>query len=115
MEGTWFLVMEYVDGIDLNTLIRLCHPISIADVCEIIRQAAIGLEKVHRHGLVHRNIKPSNLMITVQGNVKILDLGLARFEAEGAQGQELTGTGMAIGTFDYMAPEQICDSHLAGW
>ena len=53
-----FLVMEYVDGLDLNALGRACHPLPIADACEIVRQAALGLEHAHEHGLVHRDIKP---------------------------------------------------------
>jgi hypothetical protein len=112
VEGTRFLVTEYVDGGDLNLLGRQCHPLSIADVCEIVRQAAVGLEEAHRHGLVHRDIKPSNFMVTTQGVVRLLDLGLARFESDQAP-EEVTGTGQPMGTIEYMAPEQISDSHKA--
>jgi len=110
VEGTRFLVMEYVEGVNLNVLGRECHPLPVADACEIVRQAALGLEDVHRHGLVHRDVKPSNLMVTPQGVVKLLDLGLARCQFDPELGDEVTGTGMAMGTVDYMAPEQIADS-----
>jgi len=110
VEGTRFLVMEYVEGLDLNALGRACHPIAIADVCEIVRQAALGLQEVHRHNLVHRDVKPSNLMVTPQGVVKLLDLGLARLEFDRPTDDEVTETGAALGTVDYMAPEQVSDS-----
>jgi len=110
IEGTSFLVMEYVEGVDLNLLSRQCHPLAVADACEIVRQAALGLEAVRRHGLVHRDVKPSNLMVTAEGVVKLLDLGLARFQYDPQVEDEVTGAGSAMGTADYMAPEQISDS-----
>lgn len=64
VDGTHFLVMEYVEGCDLNTLAKVCGPLSIADACEITRQAAVGLEYAHQQGIVHRDIKPSNLMLS---------------------------------------------------
>ena len=107
-----FLVMEYVDGMDLSELVRRSSPLPIADACELIRQAALGLEHAHQHGLVHRDIKPSNLMLTTDGTVKILDLGLALLEeAQGEGVNALTTTGQTMGTLDYMAPEQGGDSH----
>src|SRR3972149_4345414 len=102
-----FLVMEYLDGINLANLVRRCGPLRVADACEIIRQAAEGIEFIHQHGLVHRDIKPSNLMLTKDGRGKILDLGLARLSSRRGSGEsELTGPGQLIGTFVYMAPEQ---------
>ena len=85
-EGQFFLVMEFVDGANLSLLVRSGGPLDIADACEIIRQAAIGLQHAHEHGLVHRDVKPSNLMLATTGIVKVLDLGLARFHAEGQRG-----------------------------
>ncbi|MCH7726307.1 MAG: serine/threonine protein kinase [Planctomycetes bacterium] len=123
-EGTHYLVMEYVDGVDLSELVRRVGPLLIADACEIIRQAAIGLQHAHEHNLVHRDIKPSNLMLAISDQpsavsqsaipnpnsaiIKILDLGLARL-SNGHHG-ELTSTGQMMGTIDYMAPEQTGDS-----
>lgn len=107
---THFLVMEYVDGLNLNELVERCGPLAIADACEAARQAALGLQCAHEHGLVHRDVKPSNLMLNRQGQVKVLDLGLARLHTPALAGQT-TATGLAMGTPDYMAPEQASDSH----
>lgn len=104
-----YLVMEYVEGVDLNELLRWQGPFSVADACNCICQAAQGLEAIHQAGLVHRDLKPSNLMVTDDGVVKILDLGLARL-AEGL-GDELTSANCILGTMDYTAPEQAEDPH----
>ena len=109
-EGWRYLVMEYVAGRDLSQLVQQMGPLKVADACEIIRQAAQGLQHAHENQLVHRDIKPSNLIMDEEGNVKILDLGLALLNEPIAEG-ELTGTGHVMGTADYMAPEQVGDSH----
>ncbi|MBC7817073.1 MAG: protein kinase, partial [Planctomycetaceae bacterium] len=116
VDGTHFLVMEYVEGCDLNTLAKVCGPLSVADACEITRQAALGLEYAHQQGIVHRDIKPSNLMLSRAPNIslKILDLGLALLSGVQAPVDELTTVGQLMGTLDYMAPEQLEDSHLVG-
>ncbi len=111
IEGTTVLVMEYVDGLDLSELVRLCGRLSIADACELARQAAEGLEYAHQQGLVHRDIKPSNLMLTTEGRVKILDFGLALLHYGCPCGEEVTRSGHTMGTADYIAPEQVTDSH----
>ncbi len=113
IDGRRFLVMELLDGLDLEQVIRRCPPLDVADACELIRQAALGLQYAHEHGLVHRDIKPSNLMLTGQRQVKILDLGLAKLRMGGRQGEEMTGTNAALGTLQYMAPEQICETRTA--
>ncbi len=110
IDGKPVLIMEYVEGLDLAKLVRRCGPLPIGDACELARQTALGLQYAHEHGLVHRDVKPSNLMLTPEGQLKILDLGLARFHREQAAGDEVTGTGQAMGTADYMAPEQASDS-----
>lgn len=110
-DGQHFLAMEFVDGFDVSELVDRYGPLSVADACEIIRQAAIGLQHVHEQQLVHRDIKPSNIMVTPDGQVKVLDLGLALL-AEQLEGvEELTTVGQMMGTVDYMAPEQCDDSH----
>ncbi len=110
-EGTSYLVMEYVEGLDLSELARRCGPLPVADACELIRQAAVGLQHAHENGLVHRDVKPSNLMLGCDGRVKILDLGLALLQEDRPAAEEVTGAGQAMGTADYISPEQISDSH----
>jgi serine/threonine protein kinase len=111
IEGTTVLVMEYVEGKDLSLLVQEAGALPIADACELLRQAALGLQYAHEHGLVHRDIKPSNLMLTHEGRVKILDLGLALLRTEQTGGEEITAAGQVMGTADYLAPEQVTDSH----
>ena len=111
-DGTHFLVMEYVDGIDLSNLVRQHGPLPVAEACELIRQAALGLQHAHEHGLVHRDIKPANLLLTTGGQVKILDLGLALLAVDTRRPtNELTADRPVMGTADYMSPEQAGDSH----
>ena len=109
-EGVLFLVLEYVDGIPVNRLIRRKPGLTIADACEIARQAAIGLQHIHEMKRAHRDVKPSNLMVTCDGLVKILDLGMARLLDIEDQEERLTSIGDIMGTPDYMAPEQWQDS-----
>ncbi len=111
VDGQPFLVMEYVEGLDLSAIVQRLGPLPVPDACEIIRQAALGLQYAHEHGLIHRDIKPSNLMLTRGGQIKILDLGLALLRAQQAPAGELTYEGQVMGTADYVAPEQVSDSH----
>ncbi len=154
IDGTHLLVMEYVAGIDLGDVSRLCGSLRIADACEVIRQAAEGLQYAHERGLIHRDLKPSNLILecgalspplTAAGRgandrvqqasepkaavaaspssqsgdkaphsktrIKILDFGLARLLGDQPGRAEVTGSGTAMGTADYVAPEQVSDSH----
>jgi serine/threonine protein kinase len=114
--GTHFLVMEYVEGIDLDKLVVQRGPLPVAEACDAIRQAALGFEHAHEKGLVHRDIKPANLMRTPHGTFKILDMGLARLvhgPEDGDSDTELTQDGWMMGTPDFMAPEQFLDPHSA--
>jgi tRNA A-37 threonylcarbamoyl transferase component Bud32 len=121
-----FLVMEYVPGTDLHKVLAEHGPLPIAQACAYVRQAALGLQHAMDNGMVHRDIKPQNLILTPQGEVKILDFGLASLNAEvlpahradatqveGALASGLTQTGAIMGTPDYMAPEQARDAHAA--
>ena len=108
--GMHYLVMEYVDGVDVSAFLQ-SGAMSVSSACEIIRQAALGLVTVHQHGLVHRDIKPGNLMVTQSGQVKLLDLGLALLQKSPLGDDGLTQTGQIMGTVDYMAPEQITNTH----
>lgn len=104
--GVHFLVMDAIDGLDLSRIARTQSPLSIADACEVARQAALGLSHAHEKGIVHRDIKPSNLMLDVDGQVKILDFGLAQVGLWDSGSAEITTVGQLMGTLDYMAPEQ---------
>jgi serine/threonine protein kinase len=110
-DGLHYLVMELITGIDLARLVRVRGPLSVTDACELVRQVATGLQCAHEHGLVHRDVKPSNLVLSAKGEVKILDLGLALFSRNDPTAGELTMSGEAMGTPDYMAPEQWEASH----
>lgn len=103
--GVRYLVMAYVDGIDLARLVERHGPIPINDACELARQSAVGLQHAFERGLVHRDIKPQNLMLARDGTVKVLDLGLARPFGDVAA-ESLTAAGTMLGTADYLAPEQ---------
>jgi eukaryotic-like serine/threonine-protein kinase len=115
IDGTHFLVMEYADGVDLAEVVRQRGPRKVRDACEMIRQAALGLGHAHQHGLIHRDIKPTNLFLTKAGQVKILDLGLARLQGEdvspSSHDPTITRMGQIMGTPDYMATEQWDDTH----
>jgi hypothetical protein len=111
--GTYYLAMDFVDGADLSALVGRFGPLPIADACELVRQAAVGLQHACECGLAHRDVKPSNLMLARGGVVKVLDLGLARSTAERPASERLTVTGVMLGTADYLAPEQIDKAHTA--
>jgi serine/threonine protein kinase len=132
--GLHFLVMEYVEGVSLDRVVaeKGCLPVTLA--CDYARQAALGLQHAFERGMVHRDVKPQNLMLMPNGQIKILDFGLARFAQETVgrvsnpsartdrletrptapiDPNALTLTGAVMGTPDYIAPEQINDAHTA--
>lgn len=109
--GTHFLVMEFVPGRDLASIVATEGALAIPLAIDCIRQAACGLAFAHQNGIVHRDIKPANLLLDPQGTIKILDMGLARIDSlqplDAKEG--LTQSGQVMGTVDYMAPEQAFD------
>jgi WD40 repeat protein/serine/threonine protein kinase len=117
VNDTHFFAMEYVEGIDLAKHVKKHGPLPVDVACAYIRQAALGLQHAHERGMVHRDIKPHNLLLTAQtGTIKVLDMGLARLHSEAPAGMSstsLTEEGAVMGTPDYMAPEQARDSHSA--
>ena len=100
-----YLVMEYVPGQDLEDTIRRTGPMSVARACSIAYQMASALGETHKYGLVHRDVKPSNIMLTAEDQAKLLDFGLTRHF-----GHRMTMPGTILGTIDYMAPEQARDA-----
>ena len=130
VDGTPYLTMELIDGLSLSEFIRNAkregRQIEIADACRMIADAADGIQHAHENGVVHRDIKPRNLMLDTRGNVRILDLGLAKFvdgpkqndptidsgeadnqDAPNLNEDQLTAAQQILGTPDYMSPEQI--------
>jgi len=102
-EGAHFITMEYIDGEDLKSMIRMIGKLSTGKAILIAKQVCEGLTEAHGLGVVHRDLKPSNIMIDKFGNAKIMDFGIARsLKAKG-----ITGTGVMIGTPEYMSPEQV--------
>src|SRR5258708_3648458 len=110
-ESLHFLVMEYVDGASLQELVKKAGPLSVLRACHYIRQSAIGLDHAHRAGLVHRDVKPGNILVARDGTVKILDMGLARFFNDEEDVLTRKFDENVLGTADYLAPEQAIDSH----
>ncbi len=115
--GVHFLVMEFVEGADLSALVKKNGPLSIEQAVNCVLQAAKGLEAAHKKGIVHRDVKPANVLLDNEDTIKLLDMGLARLQGrisgDATTQAELTGSGMMMGTVDYMAPEQALDSKRA--
>jgi serine/threonine protein kinase/putative intracellular protease/amidase len=111
-----FLVMEFVEGVDLAKLVSRKGPMAVATACHLIRQAALGLQHAHEKGLVHRDIKPNNLVVTRKGQLKILDFGLARLTDPDGPAHStagLTAPSLVMGTPDFLSPEQARDARKA--
>ncbi|TWU24105.1 Serine/threonine-protein kinase PrkC [Novipirellula galeiformis] len=130
--GIHYLAMEYVDGMTLTNMVATRGPLAVGEAASIIRQAAMGLLHAHRAGIIHRDVKPGNIMRSHDGTVKVLDLGLARISTAGlrtrrhatseARGSnsEADGTnaarpskGRLVGTLSFMSPEQLEDADAA--
>ena len=110
------LAMEYVEGHDLARVVDERGRLPVAHACQFVYQAALGLQHAHERGMVHRDIKPGNLILARQGNratVKILDFGLAKATQEAPLEGGLTREGQMLGTPDYIAPEQSLDAQKA--
>lgn len=102
-----FLVTDFVAGENVRDLVHRAGRLSVADACEVIRQTANALQFISDSGTVHRDIKPSNIMVSTSGDVRVLDMGLARCSVNS---NTLTETGQVMGTMDFMSPEQATDT-----
>jgi serine/threonine-protein kinase len=110
-KDTHYIVMEYVQGADMQTLVKKHGPLPFDVAADYIAQAARGLHSAHQSGLVHRDVKPANLLVNKSGVVKILDLGLALFAEETDASLTMEYNDKVLGTADYLAPEQAINSH----
>lgn len=108
---THYIVMEYVDGIDLQMLVRRDGPFDFSTAASVIAQAARGLEHAHQRGVVHRDVKPANLLIDSKGVVRLLDMGLALVASTDNHSLTVAHNENVLGTADYLAPEQALNSH----
>jgi serine/threonine-protein kinase len=117
--GRTYLVLEYVNGPNLDQLVRGEGPLPVGQACEYVRQVALGLQHAHEQGLVHRDIKPSNILLQRTGGAgqeayglaKLGDFGLVRVNEPGAPGTIITNANTIMGTPDYLSPEQARDLH----
>lgn len=107
-----YLVMEYVDGETVSDRVRREGRLDVVEAADIVRQVADGLAHAHRRGLVHRDVKPPNVMVDVDGVVKLLDLGLALLaeQRSGDSSLNAAGSDVVLGTADFISPEQVVDS-----
>ncbi len=102
-QGTHYITMEYVPGEDLKTTIKRVGQLSVGKAVSVAKQVCEGLIEAHRLGVIHRDLKPQNIMLDKEGNARIMDFGIARsIKAKG-----ITDVGMIIGTPEYMSPEQV--------
>ncbi|MCM2370508.1 serine/threonine protein kinase [Aporhodopirellula aestuarii] len=108
---THYIVMEYVDGIDLQMLVRRDGPLDFSTAADLIAQAARGLDHAHEHGVIHRDVKPANLLIDQNGRLRLLDMGLALMASEEEHSLTVANNENVLGTADYLAPEQALNSH----
>lgn len=100
---SYWMVMEYVEGKTLEDWLAIHKSLNVETACSILVQILDGLDHAHRKGIIHRDLKPANVMISAEGEVKIMDFGIARIKSS----QRLTQSGKSVGTLEYMAPEQI--------
>lgn len=107
-DGIFYIAMEFIEGTTLHELLAEKRVLPTNEVVQITRQICRGLDYAHSNGIVHRDVKPANIMITANGTVKIMDFGIAK------TGGQVTNTGQVLGTPNYMAPEQVKGRPLDG-
>ena len=112
LDEVHFIVMEFIAGLDVQRMVEQQGPLDYAKAADYIRQAAEGLSYAHRQNLIHRDVKPGNLMIDASGTVKLLDMGLALIDDDALTSLTITHDDGVLGTADYLAPEQAIDSHI---
>lgn len=111
--GLHYIVFEFVEGLNLRTLVERKGPLPLAEAVNYSLQIAEALVHANARAVVHRDIKPSNVLVTSEGRVKLIDLGLARLQLVDTKNGDLTASGVTLGTFDYISPEQARDPRNA--
>jgi len=106
--GIFYIAMEYIEGTTLDQVLAQRQILDFEEIVRISREICRGLDYAHAHGIIHRDVKPANIMLTVQGSVKIMDFGIAK------AGGSMTSTGQVLGTPNYMSPEQVRGKSLDG-
>jgi serine/threonine-protein kinase len=101
-----YIVFEFIDGINIRDLVEMEGPLSIDDAVFYTRQVAEALQHAHDRDVVHRDVKPSNVLVTANGVAKLVDMGLARDTSIDKSTADATASGVTLGTFDYISPEQ---------
>ncbi len=107
-DGIFYIAMEFIEGTTLHELLAEKRVLPTEEVLQLARQICRGLDYAHSNGIIHRDVKPANIMITANGTVKIMDFGIAK------SGGQVTNTGQVLGTPNYMAPEQVKGRPLDG-
>ncbi|HLW89021.1 MAG TPA: tetratricopeptide repeat protein [Terriglobales bacterium] len=108
VDGTKFITMDYVEGQDLKAVVKTRGKLPVEEIVHIIKQVCLALEAAHAEGVVHRDLKPQNIMVDHQGRAYVMDFGIARSVEPGG----MTQTGMLVGTPEYMSPEQVRGEHV---
>lgn len=109
LDGIYFIAMEYIPGHSLHRLVVKDGPLSASRAAHLLGEVAQGLDHAHQQGLIHRDMKPANIMVTPSNHAKVLDLGFALMEGEVGDVEVVGGQGYVVGTMDYIAPEQVDD------
>lgn len=101
-----YIVFEFIDGVNIRDLVEMEGPLTVDDAVYYTRQVAEALEHARQRDVVHRDIKPSNILVTAAGHIKVVDMGLARDTSMDKSTADATASGITLGTFDYISPEQ---------
>ena len=111
--GWNYIVFEYIDGVNIRDLVQEQGPLPLEDLISYTLQVAEALGHAAQRDVVHRDIKPSNILVMADGRAKLVDMGLARLHQVESNANDLTATGVTLGTFDYISPEQARDPRTA--
>ena len=111
--GLHYIVFEFIEGVNVRDLVEQDGPLSLADAISFTLQVAEALDHATQRNVVHRDIKPSNVLVAADGRAKLVDMGLARLHQVESDSKDLTASGVTLGTFDYISPEQARDPRAA--